>query len=148
MYCSDIWTTLIAGGTQSTSAVRTPGSNSPVEDVTSGSITCGLGPRGASETVTVAAGSSVGFKLDNTLYHTGPASIYLGQVPSGQTAASWNGSGAQWFKIAEWGAQFNPFKFSADGQSQLSTTLPSNIPAGEVSQLEFAIQMEWVLIYI
>ncbi|KAH6897671.1 glycoside hydrolase [Coprinopsis sp. MPI-PUGE-AT-0042] len=126
-----IWYQVTAGGTTSTNAVRQPMNNSPVEDVSSSGMTCGNGPRAASQTITVAAGSSVGFKLDNTLYHTGPASIYLGQVPSGQTAATWNGSGANWFKIAEWGAQFNPFKFSADGQSSLSTNLPSNIPAGE-----------------
>ncbi|KAH6897674.1 glycoside hydrolase [Coprinopsis sp. MPI-PUGE-AT-0042] len=126
-----IWYQVTAGSTTSSSAVRQPASNSPVEDVSSSGMTCGLGPAAASETVTVAAGSSIGFKLDNTLYHPGPAAIYLGQVPSGQTAASWNGSGANWFKIAEWGAQFNPFKFIPDNQSSLSTTIPASVPAGE-----------------
>ncbi|RXW11731.1 hypothetical protein EST38_g14124, partial [Candolleomyces aberdarensis] len=71
------------------------------------------------------------FRLDNTLYHPGPAAIYLGQVPGGQTATSWNGAGANWFKIAEWGAQFNPFKFALDGQSTATTTIPQNTPSGE-----------------
>jgi hypothetical protein len=96
---SDIWTTLVAGSTQSNAAVRQPANNSPVEAVASGAMTCGASPGSAAETVDVAAGSSVSFKLDNNLYHPGPAAVYLGQVPSGQTAASWDGSGANWFKV-------------------------------------------------
>lgn len=99
IFLLDIWTTLVAGGTTSTAAIRQPVNNSPVEAVSSGAMTCGAGPRAASETVTVSAGSSVSFRLDNTLYHPGPAAIYLGQVPGGQTAASWNGAGANWFKV-------------------------------------------------
>ncbi|KAI3607115.1 glycoside hydrolase family 61 protein [Moniliophthora roreri] len=73
-----IWTTLIAGNTQSTAA-----------NVSSKDMTCNVNPRSATDTVT-------GFILDNALYHTGPATIYLGKAPS--TAASWDGSGASWFK--------------------------------------------------
>ena len=50
-------------------------------------------------TSTVAAGSTVGIALDQGIFHPGPFIAYLGQVPSGQTAASWDGSGANWFKI-------------------------------------------------
>lgn len=96
----DIWTTLIAGGTTSTAAVRQPINNSPVEigAISSNNIRCNVSPGAASATVPVAAGSSITFKLDNTLYHSGPAAIYLGKAPS--TAASWDGSGANWFKVA------------------------------------------------
>ncbi|KAF9255545.1 glycoside hydrolase family 61 protein [Marasmius fiardii PR-910] len=128
---TDIWTTLIAGSTTSTAAVRQPLSNSPVQDVTSKDITCNVTPHPATETVSVAAGSTIGFKLDNTLYHQGPAAIYLGKVPSGGTAASWDGSGGNWFKIAEWGATFNPFTFTDFNAAQLTTTIPSTVPAGE-----------------
>jgi hypothetical protein len=38
--------------------------------------------------------------MDNTVYHLGPAVIDLDKVPSGSTAASWNGSGVSWFNIA------------------------------------------------
>ncbi|KAL0570522.1 hypothetical protein V5O48_011431 [Marasmius crinis-equi] len=93
-----IWTTLIAGSTTSSAAVRQPQTNSPVEDVTSNNIRCNVSPGAASETVSVAAGATIGFKLDNTLYHQGPAAIYLGKAPS--TAASWDGSGANWFKAS------------------------------------------------
>ncbi|PFH46218.1 lytic polysaccharide monooxygenase [Amanita thiersii Skay4041] len=124
-----IWTTLIAGSTTTTTAVRQPLSNSPVEDVTSNNIRCNINSGPAPDTVSVAAGSTIGFKLDNTLYHQGPAAIYLGKAPS--TAASWDGSGANWFKIAEWGATFNPFQFTDYNLAQLTTTIPANTPPGE-----------------
>lgn len=89
----------MAGGTQSTAAIRQPLNNTPVEAVNSGAMTCNNNPRPASATISVSAGGTISFKLDNTLYHSGPAAIYLGQVPGGQTAASWNGGGANWFKV-------------------------------------------------
>ncbi|KAG6888885.1 hypothetical protein C0995_005140 [Termitomyces sp. Mi166 len=146
-----IWYNLIAGSTTSTAAVRKPVNNNPVTDVTSNDIRCNVNPTPATETVTVAAGSTIGFQLDNTIYHLGPAAIYLGKAPS--TAAAWDGSGANWFKvmmlvpsrsrlsfanlefnfqIAEWGATFNPFSFSDLNASQLTTTIPANTPPGEI----------------
>lgn len=124
-----IWTTLIAGSTNSTAAVRQPLTNSPVTDVTSNDIRCNVNPTPATQTVSVAAGSTIGFILDNTIYHLGPAAIYLGKAPS--TAASWDGSGANWFKIAEWGASFNPFTFTDYQLGQLTTKIPSSVPPGE-----------------
>ncbi|KAF9526237.1 cellulose-growth-specific protein [Crepidotus variabilis] len=124
-----IWNTLIAGSTSTTAAVRQPLNNSPVTSVSSNDVRCNVSPGAASQTVSVASGSTLGFKLDNTLYHQGPAAIYLGKAPS--SVASWDGSGANWFKIAEWGATFNPFKFTDEGLSQLSTTIPANTPPGE-----------------
>ncbi|TFK59539.1 hypothetical protein BDN72DRAFT_863967 [Pluteus cervinus] len=124
-----IWTTLITGSTRSTTAIRKPLNNTPVESATSNNLRCNLNPTAASETVSVASGSTIGFVLDNNIYHQGPAAIYLGKAPS--TAASWDGSGANWFKIAEWGATFNPFKFSSENQNTLTTTIPANTPAGE-----------------
>ncbi|KAI3615068.1 glycoside hydrolase family 61 protein [Moniliophthora roreri] len=60
---------------------------------------------------------------------SGPAAIYLGKAPG--SAASWDGSGANWFKIAEWGATFNPFQFTDFNANQLTTTIPSSVPPGE-----------------
>lgn len=94
---TDIWTTLLAGGTQSTAAVRQPLNNSPVESASSADQRCNRTPRPATETVNVSAGSSIGFRLDNNLYHSGPAAIYLGKAPG--NAADWDGSGANWFKV-------------------------------------------------
>ncbi|TFK60972.1 glycoside hydrolase family 61 protein [Pluteus cervinus] len=124
-----IWSTLIAGSTQSTAAVRQPLNNSPVTSVTSNDIRCNASPRPATQTVSIAAGSTVGFKLDNTLYHAGPAAIYLAKAPG--SVASWDGSGANWFKIAEWGATFNPFQFTDQNLSQLTGTIPRSVQSGE-----------------
>lgn len=49
--------------------------------------------------MSVAAGSSVGFKASPNIFHPGPLQFYMAKVPSGQTAASWDGSGNVWFKI-------------------------------------------------
>lgn len=108
-----------------------PLSNSPVISVTSPDITCNVNPTPATETVEVVAVATIGFKLDNTLYHPGPAAIYPGKASS--PAASWDGSDANWFKIAEWGATFDPFSFTDENTSQLTTTIPPNTPAGEVN---------------
>lgn len=50
------------------------------------------------------------FKQPNST--TEPA--YLGKAPT--TAAAWDGSGANWFKIYELGATFSPFKFLSEGK--------------------------------
>ncbi|CAA7263969.1 unnamed protein product [Cyclocybe aegerita] len=123
-----IWTTLIAGSTSTMNAVRQPRNNSPVENVNSQEMRCNTAFTSAAETVNVSPGSTIGFRLDNTLYHQGPVAIYIARAPG--SVASWDGNGASWVKIAEWGATFNPFKFVTEGQSQLSTTLP-RVPSGE-----------------
>ncbi|KAG9076263.1 hypothetical protein FS749_011981 [Ceratobasidium sp. UAMH 11750] len=112
--------------------IRPPPNNSPVTDVTSLDIRCNV--NGASgtgtNTATVAAGSTVGFVLDNTVYHQGPLAVYLGKAPS--TAASWDGSGANWFKIYQLGATFSPsFSFLDFNLSTFTFKIPSTIPAGE-----------------
>ncbi|CAJ2499730.1 Uu.00g025830.m01.CDS01 [Anthostomella pinea] len=78
-------------------------SNGPVTDLAPGN-------EGA-KTISVAAGSTVGFKSSSTVSHPGVLQFYMAKVPSGQTAASWDGSGA--------------------GASQVSTTIPSCIPSGD-----------------
>ncbi|KAG5651058.1 hypothetical protein H0H81_010040 [Sphagnurus paluster] len=124
-----IWYNLIAGSTTTSAAVRQPVNNSPVQDITTKDARCNVNPTAATTTVSVAAGSKIGFVLDNSLYHLGPAAIYLGKAPS--TAAAWDGSGANWFKIAEWGATFNPFTFTTYNLNTLTTTIPASTPAGE-----------------
>ncbi|KAG8722340.1 hypothetical protein FRC08_003783 [Ceratobasidium sp. 394] len=112
--------------------IRPPPNNSPVTDVTSTDIRCNVnGASGASTTTaTVPAGSTVGFVLDNTVYHQGPLAVYLGKAPS--TAASWDGSGANWFKIYQLGAAFSPsFSFLDYNLSTFTFKIPSTIPAGE-----------------
>jgi hypothetical protein len=67
--------------------------NSPVTDLTSTDLRCNVGGStgGSTGTYSVAAGSSVTFKLDTPVYHQGPISFYMSKAPS--TAASYDGSG-------------------------------------------------------
>ncbi|KAJ8081299.1 hypothetical protein PM082_007134 [Marasmius tenuissimus] len=96
-----VFDTVIAGSTQSTATVRRPISNSPVEDISSNNMRCNVNPTPATQTVSVAAGSTLGFKMEpnQVIGHPGPAALYLGKAPS--TAASWDGSGANWFKASK-----------------------------------------------
>lgn len=54
------------------------------------------------DTATVAAGSTVGFKADVAVYHQGPVSFYMTKVADAKSA---DGS-TPWFKIKDIGPQF------------------------------------------
>jgi hypothetical protein len=91
---------LIAGSTNSTAAVRQPVDHDPLRDVLSNNITCNAKPSPASETVSVAAGDTIGFKiLDDIIFHQGPAAMYLGTPPKNLRVSAWDGSGYSWFKV-------------------------------------------------
>ncbi|KDQ13328.1 glycoside hydrolase family 61 protein [Botryobasidium botryosum FD-172 SS1] len=107
--------------------------NSPVTSATSNDLRCNVGASSGTgvQTATVAAGSTVGFALDIGIIHPGPIAVYLGKAPS--TAASWDGSGANWFKIYELGATItsSAITFPASDKSSFTFKLPSSIPAGQ-----------------
>ncbi|KAG5643622.1 hypothetical protein DXG03_000589 [Asterophora parasitica] len=124
-----IFNALITDGAIIPTAVRLPQNNSPVKPVTSRDMRCNVDPFPATKTVKVAAGSTIGFTVNVPIYHQGPAAIYLGKAPG--SAASWDGSGAHWFKIAEWGAHFHPFGFKSLNKTRLTTTIPKNTPSGQ-----------------
>lgn len=94
----DIFKTLIAGSKTSTQAVRQPQGVEPMHDITSADVTCNVNPGPAGETVSVAAGDTIGFQLSVAMYHQGPVAIYLGKAPG--KAADWDGSGSNWFKVS------------------------------------------------
>jgi len=108
---------------------------SPVVDVNSNDMPndmrCNVNPSPA----TTATGDTVGLTVADaagnttTIFHPGPAAIYLGKAPG--SVNSWHGNGAHWFKIAEWGAEFNPFRFTDYQLSQLPVKIPANTPPGE-----------------
>lgn len=76
--------------------------------------------------LSVAAGANVGFSVSPNIYHPGPLLAYMAKVPSGKTAANWDGSGTVWFKIFQQGPVFGT----------QSLTWPSN---GLLSLLYFYI---------
>ncbi|KAF3904513.1 hypothetical protein AA313_de0209621 [Arthrobotrys entomopaga] len=52
-------------------------------------------------TLTVKAGEDIGFVVSGRIIHEGPLLWYMARAPTGQTAASMDGSGPVWFKINE-----------------------------------------------
>ncbi|KAG9079125.1 hypothetical protein FS749_008807 [Ceratobasidium sp. UAMH 11750] len=108
--------------------------NSPA-NITSTDLRCnagGLTSGSSTSTATVAAGATVGFQADIPLSHPGPTQVYLGKVPSGQTAATWDGSGANWFKIYALGADFSTGSLAWPSSNKQTFTfkIPSGVPAG------------------
>jgi hypothetical protein len=76
-------------------------SNGPVTDVTSEQIRCyernpGTGAPG---TYKVTAGQSFTYNAKASISHPGPMAFYIAKVPSGQTAATFDGKGQVWSKI-------------------------------------------------
>lgn len=72
----------------------------------------------------------------------------MGKVPSGSTAATWSGSGDSWFKIAEWGATYpngdnSAMSFADYNDSQLSATIPKDIPNGD-----YLIKIEQIALHV
>ncbi|KAI0390762.1 glycoside hydrolase family 61 protein [Xylariaceae sp. FL0594] len=110
-------------------------SNGPVTDVTSEQIRCyqlAPGNEGA-KTMTVKAGDTVGFTAESSVSHPGVLQFYMAKVPAGQTASSWDGSGAVWFKIFSQGPNISPsgLTWPSDGLKQVTTKIPSCIPSGD-----------------
>ncbi|KEP46624.1 glycoside hydrolase family 61 protein [Rhizoctonia solani 123E] len=93
-----------------------------VTDVTSTDLRCNVG----------GLASTVGFQADIGLIHPGPLQLYLRKAPSGQTAATWDGSGANWFKIYAIGADFSTgsLAWPTDNQQTFTFKIPSSTPAG------------------
>jgi hypothetical protein len=74
-------------------------SNAGLSDVTSEQIRCYTnGNTKAPQIQKVAAGGSVTFTASPNIFHPGPLQFYMAKVPSGQTAATWDGAGTVWFK--------------------------------------------------
>jgi hypothetical protein len=77
--------------------------NNPVTSVSTDDIRCNAGGNitFAPETMSVAAGSTIGMTSSPNIYHSGVGLAYMAKVPAGSTAATWDGSGAVWFKVYE-----------------------------------------------
>ncbi|KAG9024977.1 hypothetical protein FS837_005129 [Tulasnella sp. UAMH 9824] len=131
------FTSLIVNGTTTTAYqyVRPYTSyNSPVTDVSSSAFTCNQGATSAPGIAWTKAGNKIGFALDQAIYHAGVLNVYMAKVPSGQTAATWNGSGSAWFKVGQISAVTNggsSITFPTDNLSSYTFTVPSKLPDGD-----------------
>lgn len=109
----------------------------PVTDVTSTDIRCNVGASTVSApgTLTVSAGSQLGWYVTPAIYHAGPLLAYMAKVPSGKTAATWDGSGTVWFKIYQDGQPSgmgtSNLQWSNYNKAQVSFTIPSSTPPGD-----------------
>ncbi|KAG9248615.1 glycoside hydrolase [Calycina marina] len=102
--------------------------NSPVTDLASNDLRCNVGASGTgTDTISVAAGSSVSFTADIAVYHQGPVSVYMAEAPG--TAAAFDGSGAVWFKILDIGPVFPGGTWNL--KQTYTFNIPGCIPAGQ-----------------
>ncbi|TFK99523.1 glycoside hydrolase family 61 protein A [Pterulicium gracile] len=107
----------------------------PVQDVKSNDIRCYTSETNAkASTATVAAGSTIGFVADTPIYHQGVLNVYMAKVPSGKTAADWDGSGTVWFKVHEISAKTdggNTITWPTDNMGTVNFPVPKSVPSGE-----------------
>lgn len=118
---------------------KTKNGNSPVQAVNSTDIICNNGgidddTMEATETLTVAAGDQVGFKMNEYIGHPGPLAVYLSKAPG--TAKGYKGDG-DWFKVYQSSLSnktADPMEWSSfvgGGVRNFTFTLPADLPAGE-----------------
>jgi len=109
----------------------------PVVDVSAIDIRCNVNGTAAFAPgiLTAAAGSVVSFAVQPDIFHPGPLMAYMAKVPSGSTAANWDGSGTVWFKIFEEGPIFptvgSNLAWYSDNALTVSFTIPAAVPTGE-----------------
>lgn len=124
--------------------------NNPVTSVSTLDIRCNVNASTATaKTLSVAAGSKLGFTAFASISHPGPMLFYMAKVPAGKTAATWDGSGSVWFKVYQDGPTFGNsltwptsgrlrlFWHSAGhadtstGATQVFFNIPKSVPTGE-----------------
>ncbi|KDQ52693.1 glycoside hydrolase family 61 protein [Jaapia argillacea MUCL 33604] len=129
---------LIVGGTTTTAweyvrETNNYNSQAPVTNVNIADIRCYTSATNVNaSTAPVAAGATVGFACDNTMYHPSVVNVYMAKAPSNIT--TWDGSGTVWFKIYQITAVTNngtSITFPAQGQEIVYFTIPKSLPSGE-----------------
>jgi len=132
--CHYIFETLTANGVKNaayTYVRKNTNYNSPVTDLTSTDLRCNVGGQTANgtETVSLAAGSTVAFTSDVAVYHDGPLSVYMAKAPG--TAADFDGSGNVWFKILDIGPDFSSGSAVWTLLQTYTFTIPSCVASGD-----------------
>ncbi|KAJ6576022.1 glycosyl hydrolase family 61-domain-containing protein [Mycena vulgaris] len=103
---------------------------------------------GTSSTVTVAAGSTLGFTVvgnPSNLYHDGVVNVYMAKAPAGTDVANWDGSGTVWFKVHEIPAiaDGTTITFPATGLTEATFTIPPQTPSGQ-----YLIRVEHIALHV
>ncbi|KAI2471657.1 glycoside hydrolase family 61 protein [Annulohypoxylon bovei var. microspora] len=124
-------------GTADWSSVRQTAnfqSNGPVTDVSSDAIRCyQRAAGGAPDTTEVKAGGQITWVAAPNIYHPGALSAYMAKVPSGKTAADFDGTGNVWFKVYQdmpttSGGQYT---WPSNGKAEIGFTIPQCLEDGE-----------------
>jgi len=131
------WTSLIVNGvtTNTYQYVRqNTNYNSPVTDLSSDDLRCnvgGLASGPATSIATVAAGATVGFALDQAIYHPGPINVYMSKSTVANVS-NYDGSGP-WFKISDQGATYSSaaINFLSENIVSYSFAIPKATPPGQ-----------------
>ncbi|KAI1337618.1 glycoside hydrolase [Xylariaceae sp. FL0016] len=117
-----------------TRMTKNANSKQGIENPSSPDIRC-YQSKNAGDISTIPAGATVHYISTQQINHPGPTLYYLAKVPAGQTAATWDGSGAVWFKIFETMPQMDTNKqLTWPGQNEYKTvnaTIPTGTPDGE-----------------
>jgi hypothetical protein len=130
---------LKVGGTTTGAWVNTRRTNNfndrgPVTNVNSADFRCYTSQTQATaQTVSVAAGSSLGIMTDGTIYHPSVTNVYMAKAPNGN-ASTFAGDGAVWFKVYQLSAVTNggsSITFPSDGKASIDFTIPKNLPNGQ-----------------
>ncbi len=90
----------------------------------------------AASILAFAAGSTLAWTASPDIYHPGSLMAYLAKVPTGKTAANWDGPGTVWFKIYEDHSTFGSSALIWPSMSKHSTSPlynPSNVTTGATS---------------
>ncbi|KAH7037795.1 glycoside hydrolase [Microdochium trichocladiopsis] len=109
--------------------------NGPVTDVSSEAIRCYERSPGtaAPATASVQAGGAIRWSASQAVYHPGALSAYMAKVPSGSTAATFNGAGQVWFKVYQDypTTSQNQYQFPSLNKADFSFNIPSCLPSGD-----------------
>ncbi|KAJ6612978.1 glycosyl hydrolase family 61-domain-containing protein [Mycena sp. CBHHK59/15] len=149
-----VWPQFIVGGANTSTWQYIRETNNyqdlnPMTDVTSVDVRCyDSAMSGTSSTVSVAAGSTVGFTVNGNpanLYHPGVLNVYMAKAPAGTDVASWDGSGTVWFKIYQISAVTDggsTITFPATGMSEVTFPVPAQTPSGQ-----YLIRIEHIAVH-
>ncbi|KAF8966548.1 glycoside hydrolase family 61 protein [Flammula alnicola] len=120
-------------------------SQDPVTDVTSADFRCyDSATNPTASTATVAAGSTIGFQADGSVYHPGVINVYAAKAPSNVT--TWDGSGAVWFKIYQISAVTDggsTISFPAQNALSYSFPIPKALPSGQ-----YLVRIEQIALHV
>nr|4B5Q_A Chain A, GLYCOSIDE HYDROLASE FAMILY 61 PROTEIN D [Phanerodontia chrysosporium]4B5Q_B Chain B, GLYCOSIDE HYDROLASE FAMILY 61 PROTEIN D [Phanerodontia chrysosporium] len=122
-------------------------SNGPVTDVTSPEFRCYeldlQNTAGQTQTATVSAGDTVGFKANSAIYHPGYLDVMMSPAsPAANSPEA--GTGQTWFKIYEEKPQFENGQLVFDTtQQEVTFTIPKSLPSGQ-----YLLRIEQIALHV